>query len=325
MTIPRSEQIDLNATTFYHVMNRCVRRSFLCGLDPVSKKDFSYRKTWILSRLKSLASIFAIEICAFAIMSNHFHVVLNVDCEKANSWCENEVFMRWKSLCPKNAESCQYLPGKISQWRERLSSVSWFMKFLNEFIAKAINAEDGVSGHFWEGRFKSQALLDQQAVLSAMVYVDLNPVRAGIAKTPEESDFTSIQERINSFVSAKRTKGCLDIQPLSLKPFITCDGGRGHAIDFELKDYIELVDKTGRQLRDNKPSKKIPDSLEPILSRLSIHPEQWFALVNGVMNLFSFAVGGEVVLLNFRKRGANFPKARRFTKSIYSKKPAQSQ
>ena len=70
---------------------------------------------------------------------------------------------------------------------------------LNEFIARKANKEDGVKGRFWESRFKCQALLDEAAIAACMVYVDLNPIRAGLADTPEESDFTSIQERIQAW------------------------------------------------------------------------------------------------------------------------------
>ena len=62
------------------------------------------------------------------------------------------------------------------------------MKVLNENIAKQANKEDKCTGHFWESRYKSQALLDEQAVLSCMTYVDLNPIRAAMAPTPEQSD-----------------------------------------------------------------------------------------------------------------------------------------
>ena len=84
----------------------------------------------------------------------------------------------------------------IDRYRERLVSISWFMRCLNVPVAWWANAEDNVTGRFWEGRFKSQALLDEASVIAVMAYVDLNPIRAGTAETPEESDYTSIQQRV---------------------------------------------------------------------------------------------------------------------------------
>jgi len=145
--------------------------------------------------------------------------------------------------------------------------LSWFMRTLNEPIARQANQEDGCTGRFWEGRFKSQALLDERALLTCMSYVDLNPIRAGMAETPEASDFTSIQERIRDWAAQVKQNQPLGEVIGDLLPFD--DSGRVDAIPFSLSDYLELVDWSGRTVRADKTG-AIETTLPPILTRLGI-------------------------------------------------------
>ena len=209
MTRARNQLISLDTTPYYHCISRCVRRAFLCGEDSLTGKNHEHRKGWVLERMRELSGVFAIDICAYAIMSNHYHLVLRVDREKGAGWTRKEVVEQWKRLHGLPVLVTRYLAGEtttqaesqaaeaiIQTWRERLTDISWFMRSLNEHLARRANEEDGCKGRFWEGRFRSQALLDEAAVLTCMSYVDLNPVRAGIADLPETADFTSIQQRL---------------------------------------------------------------------------------------------------------------------------------
>jgi len=71
MTQARQNIISLSDTPYYHVMGRCVRRAFLCGEDSVTGKSYEHRKLWITDRLKVLSFVYTIDICAYAVMSNH--------------------------------------------------------------------------------------------------------------------------------------------------------------------------------------------------------------------------------------------------------------
>ena len=113
----------------------------------------------------------------------------------------SQKFVKGGSLEPHEKEALDTL---IDTWRSRLYNIGWFMKLLNEGIARLANKEDDCTGHFWQSRFKSQALLDEQAVLSCMSYIDLNPVRASMASTPETSDYTSIKMRIEHWKSRSK-------------------------------------------------------------------------------------------------------------------------
>jgi len=193
----------------FHCVSRCVRRAYLCGVDAPSGRSYEHRRGWVRERLRELSEAFAVEIYAYAVMSNHLHVVIRTDPEAAAGWSEEEVVLRWRRIFPRrDGDGEVILPeGKelerlaadeaaVTAWRRRLGSVSWLMKCLNEPIAKRANREDRCTGHFWEGRFRCQRLDDASALLACMVYVDLNPVRSKVAASLEASDFTSVQDRI---------------------------------------------------------------------------------------------------------------------------------
>ncbi|MGF1769600.1 transposase [Enterovibrio makurazakiensis] len=281
MTKARASLISVDATPYYHCVSRCVRRSFLCGYDERAQQSYEHRRGWIEKRLLALANAFCIDVCAYAIMSNHYHVVLHINIEKANSLKQTEIVERWLSFHQGPALIQRLIMGdKLSDaeiercneitemWRERLSSISWFMRLLNQYISLEANREDKCTGHFWEGRFKSQALLDEKALAAAMAYVDLNPVRAAIAETPATSEYTSVKARITSLKKAQAT-------PPNLFPFVgNPREDMPDGLPFRLMDYLELVVWTGRQSREDK--RGYIDSQEPeILNRLGFDSAEW--------------------------------------------------
>jgi hypothetical protein len=189
---------------------------------------------------------------------------------------------------------------EVAKWRERLCDLSWFMRCLNEHIAKRANEEDSCTRHFWEGRFKTQALLGEPAVLACMAYVDLNPVRACIAETPESSDYTSIQQRIQHLGTPAGKAGNLgegESEPIAprILPLVTEKTEEDNpdyptVCDFRLLDYLEVVDWTGRAMRDDKRG-AIAGKLLPILSRLQIPPDAWLRYMRPRINRRLVAIG----------------------------------
>ncbi|WP_057831065.1 transposase [Colwellia sp. TT2012] len=298
------QQVSLIDTCYYHCISRCVRRAFLCGEDKLIGQSFEHRRCWVKDKLLALSQTFAIDVCAYEVMSNHTHIVLCVDVEQAKAWSMHEVITRWHQLFKGTLITQQYLRGgklikplqqiveeTAQVYRARLIDISWFMRILNESIAVQANKEDKCTGRFWEGRFKSQALLDEAAVMACMAYIDLNPIRANIATTPENSLYTSIQQRI---CAAKKAQ-----QPKQLCPFVGNPRQNSpKGLMFELKEYIELVELTGRCIREDKRG-YIDNNRPNILTRLNISTENWLTLTTQFRKVFHGAVGHPEALTEF--------------------------
>ena len=261
MPTARAKQVDYNTTPYYHCFVRCVRKGYLFGRNE-KNEDVSHRKEWIVARLKQLSENFAIQICAYAVMTNHYHVVLHVNVEQAKSWTDDEVVARWRSITGGKIEP-KY--EQIQQWRDNLSNLSWFMRFMNEYIARKANQEDDVKGRFWEGRFKSQALIKEGALLACMAYVDLNPIRANMSTTLENSEHTSIQERLANYQTESL---------MSFAPSPSEKKNNQSYLPFTLEEYVNLVNWTGCQIRDDKPG-YLSSSVPSLVKKVGLNPSQW--------------------------------------------------
>jgi len=316
MPTPRNQQVSLLDTPYYHCISRCVRRSFLCGTDRITNKNYNHRKEWIVERLALLSKNFAIEVCAYSAMSNHLHLVIKINAPLAQNWSEETVIQHWQQLflipvlveryqngeCHSQAEQ-KKAQETIQLFRERLMDISWFMRCLNEHIARKANAEDKCTGHFWEGRFKSQALLNEQAILACMVYVDLNPIRADISRTLEDSEHTAIKQRIEQMAITKNTETTKHFShPASVKLSAFIGSSlKENGIAFDLKDYLELADWTGRIVRKDKRG-LIDVSTPGILQKLQLDNNTWMETVQGYSKGFHSFVGTEEQLQSLSQK-----------------------
>jgi len=163
MPRPRSQLISIEDTPYYHLVSRCVRRTFLCGVDKDSGKSYEHRRQWIENRIRLMSSLFGIDICAYAVMSNHLHIVCKLCPDEIASLSDKQVVSRWTCLFKGSLFIQKWQQGlelmdveqvlvdhDILEYRERLSSISWFMKCINEPIARQANKEDNCTGHFYE-------------------------------------------------------------------------------------------------------------------------------------------------------------------------------
>lgn len=286
MTYPRAHLVDFVNGGLYHVFNRCVQQQWLCGNDPLTGRCFEHRKRWIEDRLALLVNVFAVDLFAYAIMSNHYHAVLAIFPERARAWSDSEVVERWLRLRPnldpvareRLARALLRNTEHVGVLRDRLGNLSWFMRELNEHIARRANRESGTMGRFWQGRFGSKSLLDDTATIGCMAYVDLNPVRAGIVKRPERAPYTSIRLRMRR-TRSPGPRGP-DLAPLS-------------ALGLTLESYRALLEWTAGVERGD------PTSPEPAagraLDRLGHTPDDWLGRVR--VHRFKYRAYGALDLL----------------------------
>jgi REP element-mobilizing transposase RayT len=300
MTMPRRQLVDVAVTRYYHCISRCVRRAFLCG------EGFEHRKAWIEARLEVLAQQFAISVCGFAVLDNHLHVLCRLDPRVADNWTVEDVVRRWITIYPPScldgadlttreawiAHECRD-SARVARYRQRLQDLGWFMKALKEPLARLANKEDGCKGTFWEARYKSIAILDEEALLATCTYIDLNPVAAGIAKVPEASPHTSIKQRVDH---ARRIGGLQTLQAAATASSVaaakveadieqshwlcplqdrsaTGASREGMLAGFSLSSYLELVDWTARLCRNGKA--RVTAEVAGIMTRLDTSVEYW--------------------------------------------------
>ena len=263
--IPRHKLVDAEHPMFYHLVSRCVRRTRLCGFDRFTQRDYSHRKEWLINRMKRLGRCFAVEVYSYAVMSNHFHMILYYDPKAPENWTDLEVVDRWLSVTPPKLpdgsvdEDLLELrrndllasPADVAAVRKKLGSLSLFMKLLKQPIARRANLEDDVTGHFFEQRFYSSPLLCEEAVQSAMAYVDLNPVRAKIARSIAESEHTSIYERVRAMDHEADLDKYLKPVVSGLSSEVAGEGEPQGQVKLTLAEYIDRL-----EVMYTRPSKR---------------------------------------------------------------------
>jgi hypothetical protein len=318
--LARAEVFDPSEVAILHICARVVRRCFLFGVDPFTGKNHDHRKIWIEDQLKLLAAHSAIDLLAFAILSNHFHLLLRSRPDVVETWDDSEVARRWLMLCPirkkkdRSAEepnefelnSIRNDPDKLATIRKRLSDVSWWMRLLCQNIGTRANKEDQQVGKFFQGRYRAVRILDEETLLACAAYVDLNPIRAAMAETLESSDYTSVQRRIQSLPhlgdSATSDVAALNsfLSPLTIDEKNDSIGAcASHTkrrcsdkgfLSISTMDYLELLDASARMVRPDKAG-YTPSEVAPIFERLKLDPDYWRLQIQDFGRLFSNVAG----------------------------------
>ena len=299
MTVARSKIVDPSVTPWYHCISRCVRGAHLLS------GPGDQRKRWIQSRLEELAKIFAIDVAGFGVLDSHLHVLLHLNVKTVRQWTKTEVLQRWAKLHPPRGTDRKPLKN-VKDWikkkrsdhryvnmiRDRLVNLGWFMKSLKEPLARRFNKIDNCRGNFWASRYKSIAVLGEEALLATCLYIDLNPFAAGVVKHPEQARFTSLYVRVEhcrqrgrmADLRAARQGAALAARlERGLESGIwLCpiqdrrnqgDTRVGLLEGFSLGSYLLLLDDTSRMFRPGKA--RVGPDVAPLLERLGIAEDQW--------------------------------------------------
>lgn len=297
---PRRDEVDESTVGAYHVWSRVVQQAFLTGYDRRTGRDYSHRKEWIVVRLTALVQMFAVECLDEAVLDNHFHAILRNRPDLAEGWTDDEVARRWLRLKqselellaePTGAEVAEFVQDgkRVAQARRRLSSISWFMAYLKTPVSRMANEESGKAGHFWDDRFGCKRLPDDPSLLACSLYVNLNPIRAGMASRPEEARYTSAYARIQDRRSpdaGRRSAGWLAPVHVDGDGYAGASEGRRPSdqgyLELRFDEYLELLDAMVRAERGGEG----PD-WPPILERLGIPAWVWATEVGRTSRRFS--------------------------------------
>ena len=302
MTTARNRLVDPAITRWYHCISRCVRRASLLGDEYGGLVN---RKAWLQNRIEELSKIFAIAVAGFSILDNHLHLLARLDPELAKGWSNEDVARRWALLHPPRdrkrkvmSDTQEWIAKKaadekwVAKTRERLASLSWYMKELKEPLARIANSQDDCDGAFFAARFKSIAILDLVALLQVCAYIDLNPLAAGITSLPEKSPYTSITQRVEH-VWPKMTRAEFDavLRGVVMEHSPTSEAEQDHWLcpledrqalgatrpgmiaGLTLPKYLLLLDHTARLFRDGKAT--LDAAVAPIFERLGTTAESW--------------------------------------------------
>lgn len=316
MTMPRSQMIDPSRSVTVHSWSKCVRDAFL--LD--SFDGTQHRRQWIKDFLIFLNSVFAIDMVSFSLMVNHMHLVLQTHPERVAKWSDLTVAERWAKLHPASImkwgqalrppgdvatltlDQATRLVGadkeRIAKLLPQLSCLSKYHQVMKQYIARRANLEDGYTGHLWNQRFQCRIILDEPSLLATMIYVDLNPIHAAVADTPENSDYTSIQDRITvrqwetgNNDSNEAVRGLMrNDEPCVWLASIERQSDSDGVLSMTTDEYIQSVDEMGRRIRPDKRG-SISAALPPILQRLE---QGGVVVVEVLRRLFGGFVGSVI-------------------------------
>ena len=174
--LPRFLRND--TTTIYHVISRTALDGF-----PLGDKE----KDYMLELIHRYSKLFFVDILGFCVMGNHLHLVCRVYPEGSVS--DHDVAEKYREYYGEDKHISE---NDIDYYRKRWTSLSIFVKELKQEFTRYYNRKHRRRGYFWGERFKSMIVEQGHTLVNLLAYVDLNPIRAGLVKKPEDYRWCSL-------------------------------------------------------------------------------------------------------------------------------------
>ena len=264
---PRSEVLDPHQVEAVHLYNRTIDGLFLMGKNPDTGEDFSYRQGWIVDKMNQLFSHMCVELLTYGILSNHYHINVRTRPDVVAQLSDRDVAERWLNTLSRKRDKDGEFKGptenaikrlmadtaKLEKCRTELSSCSHLMKQLNQYIAQRANREDERRGSFWAGRYGSTRLVDDAALLSCTVYIDLNRIRAGLEQPFQQHDSSALGHRITEFLREQYEQDQAEVEAIAARHrFRLGESGARRCNVLAKLQIDEAIDTPGSALSDTE-------------------------------------------------------------------------
>jgi REP element-mobilizing transposase RayT len=184
-TMPRTQRLIIkDETAVYHVMSRTALDGFPLG---------DIEKDFMLDLIRRYSELYFVEILGFCLMGNHFHMLVEMLPEY--KFTDEDIKKRYVNFY---GDERVFADGLIPSLRQKLSNLSEFVREIKVGFARFYNRCHNRRGYFWGDRFKSVIVDKGETLINCLAYIDLNPLRAGIVKRPEDYRWNSIGYHIQT-------------------------------------------------------------------------------------------------------------------------------
>jgi REP element-mobilizing transposase RayT len=182
MQMPRIARMKVKGEpSVYHVVSRTALDGLVFG---------NVEKEFLLNHIKHLSKVYFAEVLGFCIMGNHFHLLVRM--HPGTDVNDREIQKRFEVYYGRERNQEVRDREKIGELRKKWEDLSEYVKEIKQGFSRFYNKRHNRKGFFWSERFKSVIVDNGDTLINCLAYIDLNPIRAGIVKKPEDYRWSSL-------------------------------------------------------------------------------------------------------------------------------------